>query len=242
VPTRAAQRTTPAAALAALGIVYGDLGTSPLYTLQAITQTIGGRFTPEAAIGVLSLILWALVITISVKYCLFVMRADNHGEGGILALMPLAGASGFDRGRALVVMGLFGAALIYGDGIITPAISVLSALEGVNVATDALEPYVTPVAVAILLCLFAVQGRGTARIGKVFGPLMLLWFGVIAVLGTAGIVHHPQVLAAVDPRHAITFLMHNGWGGFAVLGRVFLAITGGEALYAIWGISAEIRS
>ena len=235
VPTRAAQRTTPAAALAALGIVYGDLGTSPLYTLQAITQTIGGRFTPEAAIGVLSLILWALVITISVKYCLFVMRADNHGEGGILALMPLAGASGFDRGRALVVMGLFGAALIYGDGIITPAISVLSALEGVNVATDALEPYVTPMAVAILLCLFGVQGRGTARIGKVFGPLMLLWFGVIAVLGIAGIVHHPAVLAAVDPRHAVAFLMHNGWGGFAVLGGVFLAITGGEALYADMG-------
>ncbi|HWZ68703.1 MAG TPA: KUP/HAK/KT family potassium transporter [Stellaceae bacterium] len=235
VPARAARRTTPAAALASLGIVYGDLGTSPLYTLQAITQTIGGRFTPEAAIGVLSLILWALVITISIKYCLFVMRADNHGEGGILALMPLAGASGFDRARALVVMGLFGAALIYGDGIITPAISVLSALEGVNVATDALEPYVTPVAVAILLCLFAVQGRGTARIGKVFGPLMLLWFGVIAVLGTAGIVHHPQVLAAVDPRHAIAFLVHNGWGGFAVLGGVFLAITGGEALYADMG-------
>jgi KUP system potassium uptake protein len=235
VPARAARRTTPAAALAALGIVYGDLGTSPLYTLQAITQTIGGRFTPEAAIGVLSLILWALVITISLKYCLFVMRADNHGEGGILALMPLAGATAFDRGRALVVMGLFGAALIYGDGIITPAISVLSALEGVNVATAALEPYVTPVAVAILLCLFAVQGRGTARIGKVFGPLMLLWFGVIAALGIAGIVHHPQVLAALDPRHAIAFLVHNGWGGFAVLGGVFLAITGGEALYADMG-------
>ena len=235
VPTRAVQRTMPTAALAALGIVHGDLGASPLYTLQAITQTIGGRFTPEAAIGVLSLILWALVITISVKYCLFVMRADNHGEGGILALMPLAGATAFDRGRALVVMGLFGAALIYGDGIITPAISVLSALEGVNLATDALEPYVTPVAVAILLCLFAVQGRGTARIGKVFGPLMLLWFGVIAVLGIAGIVHHPQVLAAVDPRHAIAFLMHNGWGGFAVLGGVFLAITRGEALYADMG-------
>ena len=140
VPARAARRTTPAAALASLGIVYGDLGTSPLYTLQAITQTIGGRFTPEAAIGVLSLILWALVITISVKYCLFVMRADNHGEGGILALMPLAGATAFDRSRALVVMGLFGAALIYGDGIITPAISVLSALEGVNVALRSSSP------------------------------------------------------------------------------------------------------
>jgi KUP system potassium uptake protein len=190
---------------------------------------------PEAAIGVLSLILWALVITISFKYCLFVMRADNHGEGGILALMPLAGATAFDRGRALVVMGLFGAALIYGDGIITPAISVLSALEGANVATEVLEPYVVPMAVAILLRLFAVQGRGTARIGTVFGPLMLLWFVVIAVLGLGGILRHPNVLAAVDPRHAITFLAQDGWGGFAVLGGVFLAITGGEALYADMG-------
>ena len=234
-PSRVARRTTPAAALASLGIVYGDLGTSPLYTLQTVIQTIGGRFTPEAAISVLSLILWALVITISFKYCLFVMRADNHGEGGILALMPLAGATGFDRGRALVVMGLFGAALIYGDGIITPAISVLSALEGVNAATEVLEPYVMPAAVAILLCLFAVQGRGTARIGKVFGPLMLLWFTVIAVLGVGGILRHPSVLAAVDPRHAIAFLAQGGWGGFAVLGGVFLAITGGEALFADMG-------
>jgi KUP system potassium uptake protein len=234
-PSRVARRTTPAAALAALGIVYGDLGTSPLYTLQTVIQTIGGQFTPAAAIGVLSLILWALVITISVKYCFFVMRADNHGEGGILALMPLAGATGFDRGRALVVMGLFGAALIYGDGIITPAISVLSALQGVNVATEVLEPYVMPVALAILLCLFAVQGRGTARIGNVFGPLMLLWFTVIAVLGVVGILHDPSVLAVVDPRHPITFLAQGGWGGFAVLGGVFLAITGGEALYADMG-------
>jgi KUP system potassium uptake protein len=234
-PSRVARRTTPAAALASLGIVYGDLGTSPLYTLQAVIQTNGRQFTPEAAIGVLSLILWALVITISLKYCLFVMRADNHGEGGILALMPLAGATTFDRSRALVVMGLFGAALIYGDGIITPAISVLSALEGANVATEVLEPYVMPMAVAILLCLFAVQGRGTARIGTVFGPLMLLWFVVIAVLGLGGILRHPNVLAAVDPRHAIAFLAQDGWGGFAVLGGVFLAITGGEALYADMG-------
>ena len=230
-PSRAVRRTTPAAALASLGIVYGDLGTSPLYTLQAVIQTTGGHFTPEVALGVLSLILWALVITISLKYCLFVMRADNHGEGGILALMPLAGATAFDRSRALVVMGLFGAALIYGDGIITPAISVLSALEGANVATEVLEPYVMPMAVAILLCLFAVQGRGTARIGTVFGPLMLLWFVVIAVLGLGGILRHPNVLAAI-PGHAITFLTQDGWGGFAVLGGVFLAITGGEALYA----------
>lgn len=157
---------TPAAALASLGIVYGDLGTSPLYTLQAIIQTVGGQFTPAAAIDVLSLILWALVITISVKYCLFVMRADNHGEGGILALMPLAGATRFDRGRGLVVMGLFGAALISGDGIITPAISVLSAPEGVNVASELLDPYVMPVAVAscsAFLPLRAAGQRASAR-------------------------------------------------------------------------------
>src|SRR6201997_602765 len=154
------QRTTPAAALTALGIVYGDLGTSPLYTLQTIVQTVGVKFTPQAALGILSLIFWALVITISAKYCLFVMRADNNGEGGILALMPLAGATRFDSGRALVVMGLFGAALIYGDGIITPAISVLSALEGVNVATQVLEPYVMPMAGVILLCLFMGQRFG----------------------------------------------------------------------------------
>jgi KUP system potassium uptake protein len=163
------------------------------------------------------------------------MRADNHGEGGILALMPLAGATRFDRGRALVVMGLFGAALIYGDGIVTSAISVLSAPEGVNVASELLDPYVMPVAVAILLCIFAAQGRGTARIGKVFGPVMLLWFAVIAVLGVGGILRHPSVLTAVDPRHAIAFVAEDGWGGFAVLGGVFLAITGGEALYADMG-------
>src|SRR5579875_2193612 len=232
---RLSRRATPATVLAALGIVYGDLGTSPLYTLQTIVQGAGGRLTPAAALGVLSLILWALVITISIKYCVFVMRADNHGEGGILALMPLAGASGFERGRALVVMGLFGAALIYGDGIITPAISVLSALEGVNAATHALASGVMPAAVVILLCLFAVQSRGTARIGGMFGPVMLLWFGVIAVLGIGGILRHPQVLAAVDPRYAIAFLGQGGWGGFAVLGGVFLAITGGEALYADMG-------
>jgi KUP system potassium uptake protein len=139
-------------------------------------------------------------------------------------------------------MGLFGAALIYGDGIITPAISVLSAPEGVNVASELLDPYVMPVAVAILLCIFAAQGRGTARIGKVFGPVMLLWFAVIAVLGVGGILRHPSVLTAVDPRHAIAFVAQDGWGGFAVLGGVFLAITGGEALYADMSISAEIRS
>jgi KUP system potassium uptake protein len=224
------------AALAALGIVYGDLGTSPLYTLQTVVEAMGGRFTPESALGILSLIVWTLIITVSIKYCLFVMRADNHGEGGILALMSLVGANGFvGRGKILAVMGLLGAALIYGDGVITPAISVLSALEGVNVVSSALKPFVMPVAVVILVVFFAAQRFGTAKIGNAFGPIMLVWFFVIAGLGLTGIVHNPGVLAAVDPRHAIGFLAHGGAVGFLVLGGVFLCITGGEALYADMG-------
>ena len=232
---RVARKTTPTAALAALGIVYGDLGTSPLYTLQAIVSVTGGHFSRDAALGSLSLIFWALIITISVKYCLFVMRADNHGEGGILALMSMTGANWSEGRRILIVMGLFGAALIYGDGIITPAISVLSALEGLNVATDVFKPHVVSMAVAILLALFAVQSRGTAQIAKAFGPVMLLWFAVIAALGVAGISHYPEVIAAVDPRYGIALLTGHGWSGIAVLGGVFLAMTGGEAMYADMG-------
>ncbi|MBV9551575.1 MAG: KUP/HAK/KT family potassium transporter, partial [Alphaproteobacteria bacterium] len=226
---------TAAAALAALGIVYGDLGTSPLYTMPAIIESIGGKFSPEIGLGILSLIFWALLITVSVKYCLFVMRADNHGEGGILALMSLVAGRGYGRAPALVMMGLFGAALIYGDGIITPAISVLSAIEGVNVASDALKPYVMPISVAILVALFMVQHRGTAALGAVLGPVMLVWFVVIAALGIGGIVRHPAVIAAVNPLHGIHFLATDGWRGFTILGGVFLAITGGEALYADMG-------
>jgi KUP system potassium uptake protein len=235
VLTRVARKTTPAAALAALGIVYGDLGTSPLYTLQAVVSATGGHFSPEAALGSLSLIFWALIITISVKYCLFVMRADNHGEGGILALMSMTGANWYEGRRILIVMGLFGAALIYGDGIITPAISVLSALEGLNVATEVFKPHVVSMAVAILLGLFAVQSRGTAQIAKAFGPVMLLWFAIIAALGVAGISRYPEVIAAVDPRYGIALLTGHGWSGIAVLGGVFLAMTGGEAMYADMG-------
>ena len=232
---RVARKTTPAAALAALGIVYGDLGTSPLYTLQAIIGASGGHFSREAALGSLSLIFWALIITISVKYCLFVMRADNHGEGGILALMSLTGANWSDGGRVLIAIGLFGAALIYGDGIVTPAISVLSALEGLNVATDMFKPHVISMAVAILFVLFAVQSRGTATIAKASGPVMLLWFAVIAALGVAGIFRYPAVIAAVDPRYGIALLAGHGWSGIAVLGGVFLAMTGAEAMYADMG-------
>ena len=235
VLARVVRNTTPAAALAALGIVYGDLGTSPLYTLQAVVSATGGHFSPAAALGSLSLIFWALIITISVKYCLFVMRADNHGEGGILALMSMTGANWSEGRRLLIVMGLFGAALIYGDGIITPAISVLSALEGLNVATDIFKPHVVSMAVVILLGLFAIQSRGTAQIAKAFGPVMLLWFAVIAALGVAGISRYPSVIAAVDPRYGIALLTGHGWSGIAVLGGVFLAMTGGEAMYADMG-------
>jgi len=227
--------TTPAAALAALGIVFGDLGTSPLYTLQAVVGAAGGHLTPEFVLGILSLIFWALLITISIKYCVFVLRADNHGEGGILALMSLVGRHAGKSGLILTTCGLFGAALIYGDGIITPAISVLSALEGVNIATPALKPYIVPVAVLILVGLFAFQSLGTAWIGKIFGPIMLLWFLVIGTIGAVGVLAHPAVLWAIDPSHAVRFLIDHGWGSFAVLGGVFLAITGGEALYADMG-------
>jgi KUP system potassium uptake protein len=226
---------TAAAALAALGIVYGDLGTSPLYTYQTIVGTVGGHPSAEDALGLLSLVLWALLVTVSVKYCVFVMRADNRGEGGILALMALVtGRTGRSTG-ALVVAGLFGAALIYGDGIITPAISVLSALEGINLVTGIFKPYVLPAALVILLALFGAQARGTASIGRIFGPIMLLWFVVIAVLGLAAVVRRPEVLIAVDPRHAIRFVFGHGWHTFVVLGGVFLAVTGGEALYADMG-------
>ncbi len=224
------------ASFAALGVVFGDLGTSPLYTLQTVVQATGGHFTAQTALGILSAIIWTLFITISIKYCLFVMRADNHGEGGILALMSLVGANGFKPGvRILTAMGLLGAALIYGDGVITPAISVLSALEGVNAVTDSFKPYVMPMAVVVLIALFASQRFGTEKIGRAFGPVMLLWFCVIAALGVAAIAHHPDVVKALDPRYAISFLRHAGSVGFLVLGAVFLCITGGEALYADMG-------
>ncbi len=224
------------AAFAALGVVFGDLGTSPLYTLQTVVQATGGHFTPQSALGILSAIVWTLIITVSVKYCVFVMRADHGGEGGILALMSLVGANGFTRGfRWLTGMGLLGATLIYGDGVITPAISVLSALEGVNVVTSSFKPYVMPTAVLILVVLFAGQRFGTEKIGRAFGPVMLSWFVIIAIIGAAAIRHHPGVVAAIDPRHAVEFLRHAGRQGVLVLGGVFLCITGGEALYADMG-------
>lgn len=230
---------TAIGALTALGIVYGDLGTSPLYTYQTIVSDVGGHPSADVALGLLSLVIWALIITVSIKYCVFVMRADNNGEGGILALMSLVtkhvGAQRSKTTGALIVMGLFGAALIYGDGIITPSISVLSALEGVNVVTNSLQPYVLPAAMVILLGLFAAQQWGTALIGRLFGPIMLLWFVVIAVLGLVQVIRHPGVLVAINPGYAAGFLIRHGVHSLFVLGGVFLAITGGEALYADMG-------
>ena len=229
------RKTTSTLALTALGIVYGDLGTSPLYTMQTIVAAAGSKVDAAAALGLLSLVVWALLITVSVKYCVFVMRADNAGEGGILALMALVTGNDSKRYRWLAAMGLFGAALIYGDGVITPAISVLSALEGTSVVTSALKPFVMPLAVVVLLGLFAGQMFGIARIGRLFGPVMLAWFVVVGALGAIQVAHHPAVLAAVNPVHAAAFLAHHGWASFVVLGGVFLAVTGGEALYADMG-------
>jgi KUP system potassium uptake protein len=245
-----AQEATPASAqpavkpvsagllLGSLGVVFGDLGTSPLYTYQTIIKLVGGHPSASDALGLLSLVVWALLITVSVKYCLLVMRADNEGEGGILALLALVTDKLPPGGRlvgVLLAMGLFGAALIYGDGMITPAISVLSALEGVDNFDKSFTPYVLPAALAVLFVLFAVQPRGTAVIGKIFGPVMLAWFITIAVLGALAMLHHPAVLAALNPMHAIGFCTRHGLGTFTVLGGVFLAVTGGEALYADMG-------
>jgi KUP system potassium uptake protein len=224
----------PLLSLAALGIVFGDIGTSPLYTLKTILALTGGSSDPDVVLGLLSLVLWTLFFITTVKYVSFAMRVDNDGEGGILALMSLLGVKKRHR-PGIVAIGLFGAALIYGDGAITPAISVLSALEGVDTAVPALQPYVLPAAVAILFVLFAVQSLGTAKIGQAFGPVMLLWFLAIAAMGIEGILHHPAVLAALNPIYGLRYLLFHGWAGFLVLGGVFLCVTGAEALYADMG-------
>ncbi len=225
--------------LAALGVVYGDIGTSPLYALR---ECFFGphAITPTAPhiLGVLSLIFWALILIISLKYLVFVLRAHNQGEGGILAMTALATPITPTRRTErsfLILIGIFGAALLYGDGIITPAISVLGAMEGLSVATPGLAPYVQPLSIGTLVGLFLFQRRGTAGIGKVFGPVTLAWFLVLAVLGLAQIIHSPSVIGAINPAYAVTFFMDTGWHGYLVLGSVFLVVTGGEALYADMG-------
>lgn len=226
--------------LAALGVVYGDIGTSPLYALrESLGEAYDIAATRSNVLGVLSLIFWALLLVIAVKYVVFVLRADNEGEGGILALTALiSGPRGhLDRGwrRRLILLGLFGTALLYGDGAITPAISVLAAVEGLEVVTPLFQPYVIPIAVAILVGLFAVQRRGSGAVGAVFGPVMMVWFVVLAVLGSVHLVSDLSVLAAVNPFYAVHFFTHNGAGAFFTLGSVFLVVTGGEALYADMG-------
>ncbi|MGH7787997.1 MAG: potassium transporter Kup [Candidatus Binatia bacterium] len=236
-PARGTSPERPALplALAALGVVFGDIGTSPLYALHVCFAPGSGLAPTEAnVLGVLSLVCWALIVVVSIKYVVFVMRADLRGEGGILALMALAlGGATSRRGRAVLVgCGLFGAALLYGDGMITPAISVLSAVEGIKLATPMAEPVVLLLTVAVLTVLFWVQRRGSGQVGAVFGPVMLVWFAVIALLGLDWIGGAPQVLTAVDPRHALQFLLGNGEHAYFLLGSVFLVVTGGEALYA----------
>lgn len=226
--------------LGALGVVYGDIGTSPLYALrECFHGTHGIKVTEANVFGVLSLIFWALILVISIKYLLFVMRADNKGEGGILALMALAHQNHKAVGQksigAVAILGLFGAALLYGDGIITPAISVISAVEGLKIATPLFEPYVLPITITILTTLFLFQKHGTASIGKAFGPIILVWFMTLGALGVSGIMDEPHILEAINPKFGIEFLLTNSWQGLVVLGSVFLVVTGGEALYADMG-------
>jgi len=221
--------------LTAIGIVYGDIGTSPLYTIrECFYGSHAVDVTPENVLGVLSLVLYALFIVISIKYIAIVMRADNQGEGGILALTALLPT----RGRlapVLIGLGIFGAALLYGDGMITPAISVLGAVEGLQVETPLFAPYVVPMSVAILVVLFLFQKYGTHRVGRLFGPIMVLWFVTIAILGISWIVREPTIIGGIDPRHGFTYFRQHGLPGVTVLGAVFLAVTGGEALYADMG-------
>jgi KUP system potassium uptake protein len=224
--------------LTAIGVVYGDIGTSPLYAMRECF--FGSHPVPPThanVLGVLSLIIYSLLLVIAVKYIAIVMRADNQGEGGILALTALLPQRDANTPKwpLLVLMGIFGAALLYGDGMITPAITVLGAVEGLKVATPLFDRFVVPATVGILIGVFAIQRHGTERVGTLFGPIMVIWFVVIAVLGASWIPRAPVVLSAVDPRHAVTFFVENRMHGFAVLGAVFLVVTGGEALYADMG-------
>ncbi len=225
--------------VAAIGVVFGDIGTSPLYTMKVAfsgSHSVAANY--DNVLGVLSLVFWALVIVVTLKYVVFMMRADNRGEGGIMALLALVlrATASRTRGRwLLTTLGLFGAALFYGDGIITPAISVLSAVEGLEVATPALQPFVIPITIVILIGLFLFQQKGTEMVGALFGPITVVWFAVLALLGIINIIEYPGVLVAVSPTYAVRFFAENSWGGFLVLGAVVLAITGTEALYADMG-------
>ena len=240
MPQHAVASSRAALVLGALGIVYGDIGTSPLYALrECFHETHGLAVTADNVLGILSLIFWSLLVVVTVKYLLFVLHADNDGEGGVLALMALSQRSHTahpSRGLGiLVILGLVGVAFLYSDGMITPAISVLSAVEGLSIATNVFDPYIRPITVVILTALFVVQRRGSGSIGAVFGPIMLLWFVTMGLLGVASLVRTPQILRAVNPAHGASFLTHHPDLGFIVLGSVFLVLTGAEALYADLG-------
>ncbi len=225
--------------LSALGVVYGDIGTSPLYAIRETFHPFNLHPDQPTLLGVLSLITWSLVLIVSVKYLAFVMRADLHGEGGILTLTGLVGKSAPDPSKRsigiLTLLGLFGTALLYGEGIITPAISVLSAVEGLKVATPVFDPYVLPITIAIIVALFSIQSGGTEKVGRIFGPITLLWFMTLFALGLYHISEAPVVFHALNPWHGLVFLTHHGWKGFLVLGSVVLVVTGAEALYADMG-------
>ena len=224
--------------IGSIGVVYGDIGTSPLYALREAVVAAGGAsgvVDTQAVLGVVSLILWALIIVVTLKYVLILLRADNHGEGGTLALMALAQRAVSKGAGAIVLLGIVSGALFYGDAVITPALSVLSAIEGIKLVTSAFDPYVVPLTVLILLVLFAAQSRGTARVAAFFGPVMTIWFGVIAIAAITPIMAHPEILLALDPLLAVSFMLHHGIIGFVTLGAVFLAVTGAEALYADLG-------
>ena len=233
-----ARQLPGAASLAALGIVYGDIGTSPLYGFKQAADA-AGTISPETIIGIVSVILWSLIVIVSFKYAILIMRADNHGEGGIIALLALLDVRNAPAGSwraSLLIIGLIGAALLYGDGVITPAISVLGAVEGLKLDAPQLAPVIVPISITILVGLFLVQRKGTAFIGNIFGPVMLIWFIAIGLLGLRGIVGGPGILSALSPHHALIYLLHAGPGiGFAVLGAAFLALTGAEAKSADMG-------
>src|SRR5690349_15811055 len=226
-------------ALAALGVVYGDIGTSPLYTLQTVFASSGGLpLTPLNVIGIVSLIFWSLTVVVSLKYVTLILRANNHGEGGIMALLALAASSVVDRPRlrhVLLIVGVMGAALFYGDSIITPAISVLSAVEGLEVAAPFLKTCVIPVTLVAIVTLFVMQKHGTSGIGAVFGPVMVVWFVVLAVVGVTNVISAPAILAALDPLAGLAFCLRHEWLAFVALGAVVLSLTGAEALYADMG-------
>ena len=232
----------PAITMAAIGVVYGDIGTSPLYTFkECFSPHVGLAPTPEVIFGFLSLILWSLILVVSLKYLAFVLRADNRGEGGILTLMSLAGRNTLpNMTTALLVLGLIGGGFFYGEVVITPAMSVLSALEGLQVVTPLFTPYILPIAVVVLTFLFMIQKHGTARVGGFFGPIMLVWFIALGLLGLVSVVQHPEVLSAVNPMWGIRFFAAHKWIAFIALGSVVLAITGVEALYADMGHFGKI--